>query len=179
MINETSKTADINRSSLPFSALQLCSGKVHCSPLYFILTLPLHPYGSFTVRTRDQILLKVCIPSQSHTLIPFTFLVSDHFISPVQPISLSTQTSQYWNADKNAGCCQREAPVSPHSRHTVGVWWHAHWAISWEKLFFQIESKQMSGHELMWSIMLLGMLFQEREAGGCEVPAKNRGIWVN
>lgn len=30
----------------------------------------------------------------------------------------------------------------------------------------------MSGHGLVRSTMLLGVLFQEREVGGCEVPAK-------
>lgn len=104
------------------------------------LTLLLHPYGYLTVRTRDQILLKVCIPSQSHTLIPFTFLVSDYFISSVQATPLSTQTSQCWNADKSIECWQQKTPASSYYRHTVHVWWHAHWAMQCEKQFFQMKA---------------------------------------
>lgn len=145
------------------------------------LTLPLHPYGSLTVKTRDQILLKVCIPPQSHTSIPFTFLMSDCFISSV-----------------------RLTPLCKHSELPLLKWWWKCWVlptwdacmvtlqthcgclkmctlgyIMWKAVFPETESKQMSGHGLVWSITLLGTLFQEREVGACEVPAKNRDIWAS
>lgn len=51
-----------------------------------------------------------------------------HILSSILP-SLQAQNSQYWNADGNVECCQHEAPVWSHYRHTADVWRHARWAI--------------------------------------------------
>lgn len=82
------------------------------------LTLLLHPYGSLTVKTRDQILLKVCIPPQSHTSIPFTFLMSDCFISSV-----------------------RLTPLCKHSELPLLKWWWKCWVLpTWDACMVTLQT---------------------------------------
>lgn len=137
-------------------------------------------------KSMTKYLLNAFISSWSHALIPFTFLVSNHFPSSVQhthffffspckhlDLSILKCWWKCWTLTKWDFC------IKSHYRHIVRVWRSSHKPVWCKKLSIQAQTKQMSGHGLVWSIMLLGVLFQEREVGGCEIPAKNGGIWAS